>query len=256
MQMYTAEDRCAIAVMAKVPRVGKVKTRLVPPLTPDGAMAMGTAFLRDITENIQLAAQSAPIQGHVAYAPAGLEMLFSGLLAKGTKLVLADGTGDMPPDVQGFGRCLLHAARSLFERRYASVCLLNADSPTLPTALLARAAQALAAPGDRVVLGPADDGGYYVIGMKAPHAHLFADITWSTDLVADQTRKRVRALGLELVELPNWYDVDEHAALVRLLDDISEPMVVDGLTPYAAPATAACAMQLGLAGLLRQAAAQ
>jgi uncharacterized protein len=251
-----ATYRCAIAVMAKAPRPGMVKTRLVPPLTPDGAMAMGAAFLRDITENLRLAAQGAPIDGHVAYAPAGLEMLFSGLLAPGTRLVLADGAGEMPAGVEGFGRCLLHATRSLFERRYEAVCLLNADSPTLPTSLLVRTAEVLAESGDRVVLGPADDGGYYIIGMKAPHARLFADIAWSTNVVAEQTRARVRSLGLDLVELPSWYDVDEQAALVRLLQDIAAPPNSGGLTPYDAPVTAACARELGLAELLRQMAAE
>ena len=94
--------------------------------------------------------------------------------------------------------------------------MLNSDSPTLPTALLIRAAHALLAPGDRVVLGPADDGGYYLLGMKQPHAHLFADIAWSTADVAAATRARAATLGLEVVKLPAWYDVDDAASLARL----------------------------------------
>jgi rSAM/selenodomain-associated transferase 1 len=241
--------RCAIAVMAKAPRAGKVKTRLQPALTAEAAMALSAAFLRDITENIRLAGRQAPIDGWIAYAPAGLEMLFYGMLASGTRLVLADGAIQTPGAVQGFGRSLLHAARALFQRHYDAVCLLNADSPTLPTALLVRAAQALAAPGDRVVLGPADDGGYYVIGMKAEHAGLFADIAWSTDVVAEQTRQRAAALGLPLVELDTWYDVDDNAALQRLLRDVADA------TGYAAPATVACLRALGLTGGLDDAAA-
>ncbi len=238
--MGMSNGRCAIAVMAKAPRPGKVKTRLQPALTPEAAMALSAAFLRDITENLRLAAREAPIDGWIAYAPAGLEMLFNGMLAQGTRLVLADGEIDTPPGVQGFGRSLLHATRALFERRYDSVCLLNSDSPTLPTALLVRAAQALAAPGDRVVLGPAEDGGYYTIGMKAEHAELFADIAWSTETVAAQTRERAASLGLKLVELDTWYDVDDNAALQRLLRDVT------AATGYAAPATVACLRKLGL----------
>ena len=68
-----------------------------------------------------------------------------------------------------------------------------------------------------MVLGPADDGGYYLIGMKAPHIHLFEDIDWSTSRVAEQTRQRARALGLSVAELDTWYDVDDAAALRRLL---------------------------------------
>jgi rSAM/selenodomain-associated transferase 1 len=237
---------CAIAVMAKAPRPGKVKTRLVPPLTPQTAAALSASFLRDITENIVLAAQRSPIQGYIAYAPAGLEMLFDGVLAPGTDLVLADGSGDLPPGVEGFGRCLVQAVMSLFDRGHDAVCVLNSDSPTLPTDLLAQAARALATEGDRVVLGPADDGGYYLLGMKAPHWHLFEDIAWSTERVADQTRARVRALDLELVELPVWYDVDDCGALLRLLRGFADEPAGGSLAPYPAPVTAACIERLNL----------
>ena len=109
--------RCAIAVMAKAPRPGKVKTRLQPALPPDAALALSAAFLRDTTENIRLAAREAAIDPWVAYTPAGTEPLFHGMLATGTRLVLADGAIETPADVQGFGRSLLHAARALFEQR-------------------------------------------------------------------------------------------------------------------------------------------
>lgn len=236
---------CAIAVMAKAPQAGRVKTRLVPPLTPAQAMEMSASFLRDITENLRLAARTAAIDPHVAFAPAGEEARFDGLLAEGTRLVLADGSGEAAAGVEGFGRSLLHAARALFDRGYGSVCLLNADSPTLPTSVLRRAAMALAEPGDRVVFGAAEDGGYYLIGMTAPHARLFADIAWSTERVAAQTRERIGELGLPLVELPTWYDVDDRAALVRLLRETGE----DG-DAFAAPATAACAARMRLADIL------
>ena len=223
---------CAIAVMAKAPRPGMVKTRLTPPLTPEQAMALSAAFLRDVTENVALAARSAPIAGYVAYAPAGLEHLFDGRLAEGTGLVLADGAGGDAPGVVGFGRCLLDAARGLFALGYGSVCLLNSDSPTLPTEYLVRAAEAQR-PG-RVVLGAAEDGGYYLIGLSAPEAAVFADIAWSSEFVAEQTRERAAAAGLEVVELPVWYDVDDAAALRRLMGELASPG-----GHYAAPVTAA-----------------
>ena len=235
---------CAVAVMAKAPRPGAVKTRLVPPLTPDAAAALSASFLRDITENIVLAAQEAPIHGYIAYAPAGHERAFDGMLATGTRLVLADGAPIAEADVRGFGRALLHAAQALFERGHESVCLLNSDSPNLPTALLARAAQVLAKPGDRVVLGPAEDGGYYVIGMKAPHAQLFQNVDWSTDRVARQTRERARALGLAVHELETWYDVDNASALQRLCQEVRCADEVGGLRPYSAPETARCIERL------------
>jgi hypothetical protein len=238
--------RCAIAVMAKAPQSGRSKTRLVPPLDADAAAALSAAFLRDTTANVALAGQEAPLAGFVAYAPAGAERLFDGVLAPGTGLLLADGNTPMPPRVQGFGRCLLHALRAALSMGFPAACLLNADGPTLPTELLRRAGAALAAPGDRIVLGPAEDGGYYLLGAKTAHGHLFEDIAWSTGRVAAQTRARASALEVEVVELPTWYDVDDHASLHRLIAELGRP--ADGaLAPYAAPATADCVRRLDIA---------
>ncbi len=142
----------------------------------------------------------------------------------------------MPPDVQGFGRCLLHAVLAMLARGHGSAVVLNSDSPTLPTALLVQTAQALADDGERVVLGPADDGGYYLLGMKAAHTHLFADIAWSTDTVAATTRRRAAELGLDVVELPPWYDVDDHQALNRLATETAG---------YPAPFTSIALARLG-----------
>jgi glycosyltransferase A (GT-A) superfamily protein (DUF2064 family) len=148
--------------------------------------------------------------------------------------------------VQGFGRCLLHAVLAMLARGHRSAVVLNSDSPTLPTALLVRTAVALSAEGDRVVLGPAEDGGYYLLGMKAAHAHLFADVAWSTDSVAATTRVRATELGLEVVELPVWYDVDDHEALMRLAEETAGgPRLGVGMLPYAAPFTALALARIG-----------
>jgi rSAM/selenodomain-associated transferase 1 len=235
--------------MSKAPEAGRSKTRLVPPLSHAEAAAMGAAFLRDITENIALAARTVPIDGFAAYAPAGAEALLAGHLAGDTRLLLADGSGQMPRGVQGFGRCLFQAARTLHAMGHGALALLNSDGPTLPTSLLRQAAEALMAPSERVVLGPADDGGYYLIGMKRAHAHLFADITWSTDAVAEQTRARVRELGLDLYELAPWYDVDDEASLRRLVADVAAPS-----DAYPAPRTAMRVAEFALAERLAEAA--
>jgi len=220
---------CAIGVMAKTPRAGYSKTRLCPPLTPEQAATLSAAFLRDTTENVVAAARVTRITGYVAYAPLGAEAALRPHLAPGTPCVPADGNVPVPPGVEGFGRCLLHATRELFARGHAAACVLSSDTPTLPTAALAQAAELLLKGDDRrVVLGACDDGGYYLLGMRTLHANLFADITWSTDTVADATRDRAAALGLDLLGLPPWYDVDDAASLARLLED------AEG---YAAPCT-------------------
>jgi rSAM/selenodomain-associated transferase 1 len=240
---------CAIGVMAKAPRAGKSKTRLCPPLHFEQAAALSAAFLRDITENIALAACQAPIRALVAYAPMGSEHLFDGHLATGTGLIPAIGTPDIPDDVQGFGRCLLHAIQGMLAQGFAAACVLNSDSPTLPTSLLVHAAQALLAPGERVVLGPAEDGGYYLLGMQRVHERMFADIAWSSETVAQSARQRAAELGLEVVELATWYDVDDRLALARLLEETSGPPITQDLVPYAALATAHCLTRLGLRDL-------
>ena len=118
---------------------------------------------------------------------------------------------------------------------YGSACLVNADSPTLPTGVLVAAAHALAPPGDRLVLGPAEDGGYYLIGVKYPHRRLFEEIEWSTERVFRQTLDRAAELGLDTVTLGAWYDVDDVASLRRLVAELGSPRPAG----YAAPYTAA-----------------
>ena len=210
--MPAVSDTCAVAVMAKAPRVGEVKTRLAPPLSAEEAAALGAAFIQDIAGNILAAAEAVAIDGFVAYSPPGSEAAFAGLLPEAIRL--------LPPHEIGLGASLLHAADDLLAAGYGAACLVNADSPTLPTAFLVEAAQALQKPGDRVVLGPAEDGGYYLIGMKSPHRPLFEGIAWSTERVFDQTLDRAAELALETVILPRWYDVDDVESLDRLRREI------------------------------------
>ncbi len=231
------QPSCAIGVMAKAPQAGRSKTRLCPPLTPEQAAALSAAFLRDTTENMAAASRQSAIKPYAAYAPAGTEGLLRTCLAEGTELLLADGSPTMPAGVEGFGRCLLHAIQGMLGAGHTAACVLSADSPTIPTAFLQHAAALLLAPGDRAVLGPADDGGYYFLGLKAPHAAMFRDIAWSTATVAETTRRRAREIGLDLIELAPWYDVDDAASLEVLLRESAG---------YPAPASFAAIGRLGL----------
>jgi rSAM/selenodomain-associated transferase 1 len=212
------EAQCALTVMAKAPRPGTVKTRLSPPLTPDQAAALSICFLRDTAAN--LAAVSAASAGSnrsaagvISYTPVGDEALFEGLLPDGFALV--------PQRGNGFGERLLATAEDVLACGYGSVCLIDSDSPTVPRAAYEQAVAELARPGDRVVLGPAADGGYYLIGLKQVHAAVFDRIHWSTDTVADDTRERAHEAGIELVELPLWYDVDDEATLEILKAELA-----------------------------------
>ena len=219
---------CALTVMAKAPRAGRVKTRLSPPLTLDQTAALNICFLRDTTENLATVTHGA---GLISYTPVGDEVLFAGLLPDTFALV--------PQRGDGFGERLLFAAQDILALGYGSVCLIDSDSPTVPAAAYAQAVQALAAPGDRVILGPSHDGGYYLIGLKQPHPEPFDRISWSTSTVLAETRQRCVEASLELVELPLWYDVDDAATLALLEAEILQDQApaFTSLPGYSAPHT-------------------
>jgi uncharacterized protein len=204
--------QCALAVMAKAPHPGRVKTRLSPPLTHDQAAALNICFLRDTTENIAAVSASGRSAGIISYTPVGDEALFDNLLPADFSLI--------PQRGDGFGDRLFATALDLLACGYGSVCLIDSDSPTVPAAALQQAIEELARPGDRVVVGPAHDGGYYLIGLKHAHARLFADIHWSTSTVFSETLAAAKAARLEAVILPLWYDVDDAATLQILTAEL------------------------------------
>jgi rSAM/selenodomain-associated transferase 1 len=216
---------CAIAVMAKASVPGQAKTRLVPPLTPEEAASLNTSFLRDIADSLIRASTLANIAPFVAFAPAGSAAFF--------REILPARVGLLETAAPGLGECLVQAATALLDAGHDCVCLLNSDSPTLPAAYVVAAATALAAPGERIVLGPATDGGYYLIGLKRPHRRLFEDIDWSTERVVAQTLERALELGLAVHLLPAWYDVDDAATLRLLVGELIEnrPFRVWGSRP-------------------------
>jgi uncharacterized protein len=205
---------CGIAVMAKASLPGRTKTRLVPPLSFDEAAAFNTAFLRDVAANIAAAGRDASVACYMAYGPPDATPFFQSHFPSSVGLIEA-----WHPN---FGDCLFTAIEQVLARGHASAVVLNSDSPTLPTALLVETARELARPGDRAVLGPSSDGGYYLLGLKAPHRRLFDDVAWSTDAVARQTRERAAEIGLPVHVLPEWYDVDDVAALQLLRGEVIE----------------------------------
>jgi uncharacterized protein len=205
---------CGVAVMAKASIPGRTKTRLVPPLTFEEAAAFNTAFLQDVAANILTASRRMNISGYMAFGPPESAAFFEAILPPGIGLIES-----WLPD---FGDCLLNAIKGLLASGHETAVVLNADSPTLPTSLLVSTASILAHPGDRAVIGPSTDGGYYLLGLKAAHRRLFEDIDWSTERVAQQTMERAREIGLPVHVLPAWYDVDELDALKLLHAELCE----------------------------------
>jgi rSAM/selenodomain-associated transferase 1 len=207
-----APAACAMAVMGKASAPGRTKTRLVPALSAVNAARINTAFLQDIIGNLLRAGREAEIAPYVAFGPSGSEAFFRACLPANLPLIECS--------LPHFGDCLDLAITSLLERGHAAACVLNADSPTLPTRLLVQATRALAQPQDSVVIGPSTDGGYYLLGVKRAHRRLFEEIDWSTDRVYEQTRQRAAELGLDVTVLEPWYDVDDAVGLRRLRCDL------------------------------------
>lgn len=206
--------RCAIAVMAKASVPGVCKTRLIGPLAGTDAARLNTAFLHDVLDNLAAAARDEPIAAYLAFGPAGSEAFFDAEFDRDVGLIEV-----ALPD---FGACLLQTTELLLGLGHTSACVLNSDSPTLPTGELVSAARKLRMPGDRAVLGLSDDGGYYLLGMKAMHARLFEEIAWSTEQVAAQTCQRANEIGLPIERLATWFDVDDEASLTRLALELAD----------------------------------
>ncbi len=211
----SATPGCGIAVMAKASVPGRAKTRLVPPLTFDEAAAFNTAFLQDVTDNLLLAGRHTGITGYAAFGPPGSEAFFRRMLPAGIGLIDAW--------LPNFGDCLLFTIQEILARGHSAAVVLNSDSPTLPTSLLVETAEVLARPGDRAVLGPSSDGGYYLLGLKTAHRRMFEDIAWSTERVAEQTLERARDINLDVHMLPVWYDVDDVESLRTLRAELGAP---------------------------------
>lgn len=205
-------SKCALAVMAKAPRPGKVKTRLSPPLTLEQSAALNICFLRDTTQNIAEVSADGGASGLVCYTPVGEESLFNGLLPEGFALIAQRG--------DSFGERLLAASEDILSCGFNAVCLIDSDSPTVPASAFHQAVEALNRPGDRIVIGGSNDGGYYLIGLKTAHPEPFSDIHWSTATVYAETVAAIVKAGIELVELPVWYDVDDGETLKLLQDEL------------------------------------
>lgn len=203
----------AIGIMCKAPQPGRTKTRLAANIGAEGAAKLSACFLRDVAAAIESLPQELGRKGYGVYAPAG---------AEGELRRLFPASFDMLLQVDSeFGNVLHGATRDLLAMGHDCVVLVNGDSPTLPPALLIAAINALRQEGDRMVLGPASDGGYYLIGLKHPHRRLFEEIDWGTHVVAEQTLGRASEIGLECVKLSEWYDVDDSETLNWLLSELA-----------------------------------
>lgn len=198
----------AIAIVCKTPGVGGGKSRLRPLLGADTVARLSACFIRDIAATLDGLDPTVGGARIAIYSPAGSEDALRPLLPPRWRLFFQQAAtiGEV-----------LHASTSAFlAEGHDCALVVNADSPTLPGRVVEQAVAALRQPGDRVVFGPASDGGYYLIGLKRPHPALFEGIAWSTPTVLAQSLERAAASGLPATLLPMWYDVDDAETLAVL----------------------------------------
>jgi rSAM/selenodomain-associated transferase 1 len=203
--------RVALAVMAKAARPGEVKTRLAPALGPEGAAELYRCFLVDLVDRLTALAGATPA---VAYAPADAGDLFR---------QLAPGFALLPQRGGDLGERLSNLFDDLFAAGHGAALVIGSDLPTLPDAILADAVARVRDPAVDLVLGPSEDGGYYLIGMRERRPCLFEGVAWSTDRVLAETRERADGARLRTALLPRWFDVDEPADLDRLRASLAGP---------------------------------
>jgi rSAM/selenodomain-associated transferase 1 len=201
--------RPVIIVMAKTPRAGFVKTRLVPSLSAIEASALAACFMQD---TVATALGVVP-ELILAYAPHDGRALLETLLPDGL-LWLEQRGENLGERLDG---AVAHAARLGF----SPILVIGTDSPTLSPSFIETARDALVAGEADAALGPTTDGGYYLVGLRVRARGLFQNISWSTPLAYEQTASNIKGLGLRLLKLPLWYDVDTTADLFRLRAELS-----------------------------------
>ncbi len=186
----------ALVIFAKAPIPGQVKTRLSPALTEDEAATLHGSFVLDTLERTKTAVGKfkLPVDRFLACAPSSSHVFFRIMEAR-HGVTLLDQQGD------DLGARMHHAFDHLFRQGYQRICLVGTDVPSLPLTHYRDAMEALSR--HDLVIGPASDGGYYLIGMTRPHANLFRNIPWSTDRVMALTQQKALAAGLTTALLPN-----------------------------------------------------
>lgn len=204
-------SQTALVVFAKAPIPGQVKTRLCPPLTPDEAATLHGSFVLDTLERTKAAVVKLklPFKRFLACAPSAAHVFFQ-IMEERHGVTLLDQVGD------DIGSRMSHAFDALFAKGYRLVLIVGADVPALPLDHYQQALTLLES--HDVVLGPALDGGYYLIGLKRAVPELFAGVPWSTDRVLPLTKEKAEHLGLSTALLPAWRDVDTIDDLAALIE--------------------------------------
>ena len=201
----------ALIIFAKAPVAGHVKTRLCPPLTPDEAASLHGSLVLDLLDRCQ---SLKGIDRILAGAPTR-EHPFFGAMKTRFKIPVWDQVGD------DLGARMAHAFQSALGSPYQSVLIVGTDIPGITVSLITTAFKSLQ--DHDIVLGPTVDGGYYLIGLRAPVPELFEHIPWSTDKVLSLTREKTQALDLSVKILPRLRDLDTVEDLQVFIQESKNP---------------------------------
>jgi rSAM/selenodomain-associated transferase 1 len=208
-----------VILMVKAPRAGEAKTRLVPALSAEDAASLAACFALDAL------AQARRVAGEVivAYTPADARPVLAELLT-GPIIWLEQEGADL-------GARLAAIAARAGTLGYGPLLIMGTDSPTLPASFICKARDALAAGHADITLGPTEDGGYYLVGLRRPVPGLFQNVEWSTPRAYRQTARNAARLCLRLFSLPPWYDVDTPQDLARLQHELKTSPQAQDLAP-------------------------
>lgn len=204
-----------LIAFGKYPRPGHVKTRLVPPLEHSQAAALYTAFLCDSLNGFLDLSDRCDVALYIGDANdiERTETLLTDRLVIPHDAALPI----LPQRGESLGDRLEAAFRDSFDAGYERVVAVGTDQPYIPNDFLREAFDRL--DDADVTIGPAEDGGYYAIGLRSMRSELFRDMPWSTPQLFEITCARAKESGLHLETLPPWYDVDDLDALRRLTDE-------------------------------------
>jgi len=196
----------ALVIMARYPQVGTTKTRLARTIGPEETVRLYRAFLTDLAHTFA----NREYDLHWAYSPAGVD--YQAFIATLAPSLLGRMTC-FPQQGADLGERLHHVFRRTQERGFGRTIVIGSDSPHIGLASIAHAEQALDEAD--IVLGPADDGGYYLIAMRQPY-DVFSGIPMSTSVVTRMTMEMAHHQGLTVQLIEQLFDVDELPDLVRL----------------------------------------
>jgi hypothetical protein len=211
----------ALLIFVKYPEPGKVKTRLAAAIGTELAAQLYQEF---ILQTFKLALQSNVEARFATFTPAEKEQALRKLFPGPWQWFPQENSPDL-------GVRIHRAIQHVQQQGYSHVITIGTDSPSLPADYIDQAIAVLL--HHDLVLGPASDGGYYLIGLKNAPPELFTGIDWSTERVLNQTLQRAQELHLSTHQLPAWYDVDDLATLRRFCGDSSLPAALrEKLQPF------------------------